>query len=465
MKNYFKILELTPEAGEEEIKKAYFKLIRQYPPDKNPDKFKEIREAYEMLKQEKFREEFKMIQKIPSPFREVYQSAREYEDKQDYTSAIKVCLEGLRIEPDQPDLNYYLIQLYLSNEQTGKAVKRLENLTGRYRDNVKLEGLLAVAYDRRGWNKKAGSQFEKAYRLGERSSEFLVFYINNLIGQKQYGYAKDLAFGILDGDSFEVLCQKGIISDIFSALFQIYLNQVSLDRNELFRRFNIFLKENKNNAARIKSVTMDVLEDVVTEIDYKNHDTAILVYLSEIFHNFEDLSDYESITLFNTDLMVEKVKLIQDNRLGNSIQDAAVIYYSKAMLPAEEYGLFAEEIEIAELDVKLVILDEYSEIKNELEIIKAEYPLLKKEMEVFLEELDKNENKVYLWNKYEKIYCKKAGYPSGSHLTRSDACEKEEIEEELSFYQESYKREQLKIGRNDPCPCGSGKKYKKCCGR
>lgn len=27
------------------------------------------------------------------------------------------------------------------------------------------------------------------------------------------------------------------------------------------------------------------------------------------------------------------------------------------------------------------------------------------------------------------------------------------------------KREGAKIGRNDPCPCGSGKKYKKCCGR
>ena len=27
------------------------------------------------------------------------------------------------------------------------------------------------------------------------------------------------------------------------------------------------------------------------------------------------------------------------------------------------------------------------------------------------------------------------------------------------------KREGRKIGRNDPCPCGSGKKYKKCCGR
>ena len=27
------------------------------------------------------------------------------------------------------------------------------------------------------------------------------------------------------------------------------------------------------------------------------------------------------------------------------------------------------------------------------------------------------------------------------------------------------RRDAPKIGRNDPCPCGSGKKYKKCCGK
>ncbi|MDH3723790.1 MAG: SEC-C metal-binding domain-containing protein, partial [Desulfobacteraceae bacterium] len=26
------------------------------------------------------------------------------------------------------------------------------------------------------------------------------------------------------------------------------------------------------------------------------------------------------------------------------------------------------------------------------------------------------------------------------------------------------KRAEKKVGRNAPCPCGSGKKYKKCCG-
>ncbi|AAS94726.1 YchJ family protein [Nitratidesulfovibrio vulgaris] len=30
---------------------------------------------------------------------------------------------------------------------------------------------------------------------------------------------------------------------------------------------------------------------------------------------------------------------------------------------------------------------------------------------------------------------------------------------------EPYRREQPKVGRNEPCPCGSGRKYKKCCGK
>ena len=29
---------------------------------------------------------------------------------------------------------------------------------------------------------------------------------------------------------------------------------------------------------------------------------------------------------------------------------------------------------------------------------------------------------------------------------------------------QTFVRDRPKVGRNDPCPCGSGKKYKKCCG-
>ncbi|MDO4531681.1 MAG: SEC-C metal-binding domain-containing protein, partial [Bacillota bacterium] len=34
-----------------------------------------------------------------------------------------------------------------------------------------------------------------------------------------------------------------------------------------------------------------------------------------------------------------------------------------------------------------------------------------------------------------------------------------------SLVKQPKKRTDEKVGRNDPCPCGSGKKYKQCCGR
>jgi preprotein translocase subunit SecA len=37
--------------------------------------------------------------------------------------------------------------------------------------------------------------------------------------------------------------------------------------------------------------------------------------------------------------------------------------------------------------------------------------------------------------------------------------------EELELVIPTVRREAPKVGRNDPCPCGSGKKYKNCCGR
>ena len=45
---------------------------------------------------------------------------------------------------------------------------------------------------------------------------------------------------------------------------------------------------------------------------------------------------------------------------------------------------------------------------------------------------------------------------------------KEDLEGEEELLEKSEKVEPIQAeqtpGRNDPCPCGSGKKYKKCCG-
>jgi uncharacterized protein YecA (UPF0149 family) len=57
-----------------------------------------------------------------------------------------------------------------------------------------------------------------------------------------------------------------------------------------------------------------------------------------------------------------------------------------------------------------------------------------------------------------------------NHLNQIDQrqLDPDEIEAEEEMIKSAEKVEPLKAdqtpGRNDPCPCGSGKKYKKCCG-
>lgn len=59
MKNYYQILNVPSNAGEEEIKNAYYALAKKFHPDKNlrnpyysADKFREIQEAYRILSDE-----------------------------------------------------------------------------------------------------------------------------------------------------------------------------------------------------------------------------------------------------------------------------------------------------------------------------------------------------------------------------------------------------------------------------
>jgi preprotein translocase subunit SecA len=50
------------------------------------------------------------------------------------------------------------------------------------------------------------------------------------------------------------------------------------------------------------------------------------------------------------------------------------------------------------------------------------------------------------------------------HEDKSDQLQYSGGGEEESGSNQPYRRKERKVGRNEPCPCGSGRKYKKCCG-
>lgn len=46
----YELLDLDRRASDKEIKKAYFAKVREYPPEREPEQFKRIRSAYDMLR-------------------------------------------------------------------------------------------------------------------------------------------------------------------------------------------------------------------------------------------------------------------------------------------------------------------------------------------------------------------------------------------------------------------------------
>lgn len=65
MRKDYEILGIDENADEKTIKRAYFKLIRTYSPEKAPERFQEIRAAYERLTEEKKQPENGIVLEFP----------------------------------------------------------------------------------------------------------------------------------------------------------------------------------------------------------------------------------------------------------------------------------------------------------------------------------------------------------------------------------------------------------------
>ncbi|KNZ40507.1 SEC-C metal-binding domain-containing protein [Acetobacterium bakii] len=70
---------------------------------------------------------------------------------------------------------------------------------------------------------------------------------------------------------------------------------------------------------------------------------------------------------------------------------------------------------------------------------------------------------------YEKLYKNMLAVPAEWLYTLEEwdniLTKEQRIELEKEHKRSKTVVNELKVGRNDPCPCGSGKKFKKCCGR
>ncbi len=61
MLKHYLVLNVSPDAGDEEIRASYIRMVKTYTPEKHPEMFRRVTEAYDALKDERLRVETRVF--------------------------------------------------------------------------------------------------------------------------------------------------------------------------------------------------------------------------------------------------------------------------------------------------------------------------------------------------------------------------------------------------------------------
>ncbi|MCB0836574.1 MAG: DUF1186 domain-containing protein [Bacteroidetes bacterium] len=140
-----------------------------------------------------------------------------------------------------------------------------------------------------------------------------------------------------------------------------------------------------------------------------------------------------------------------DSYLVSSLIHNALALQAKELLPVIKL-LYEEDLVIEELE------GDYQYAVDEIQ--EPRYPARKRR--IFSNITERYEDAM-TWHGYKMRYDEEY---KAQNTPKPFIQKKSPFDPSISFIHKggtNYRREGKKIGRNDPCPCGSGRKYKKCC--
>lgn len=130
--NDYQILGIAENADPKEIKRAYFRLVRQYSPETDPERFQEIREAYEHLtapKQESAEREENTLSYPVLPYSdELRKRILSLLHMGDYSQAAEIAEKTVDFLGESEGFLYLLGSAQIAAGNTGKAIKTFERL-------------------------------------------------------------------------------------------------------------------------------------------------------------------------------------------------------------------------------------------------------------------------------------------------------------------------------------------------
>jgi tetratricopeptide (TPR) repeat protein len=430
------VLGVEKNATPEVIKRAYFGKVRQYPPERFPEEFKELRAAYDTLSDAKKRAEYDETGALPEAILPLLHQARNASDRDQHAKAAECYETILCLHPELGKIRQEYAQTLEDGGKPGKATEVWEHLCAQCPTNAEYAVALAESYGHRGWGKKALAQYQRALDLDKSNSDSWLALIRYHLDAHEQDEAKALCREALDTMGEKASCGIHLCA------------------------FMLFEAGDKAFAeACLQHMIRTAKEAPLDEDDFERALSLVLtrVEAEESIHLFPYVKELAALLPRMDDDLRERlgwaernydITTIESKGFDSLFHDILVIQNNEDTTPKTQNHLISMEY------ILLAKKDKYSPLLKRLQ---AEYPDLYDLHKTFFDEALTTTNPASMMRQRKKALGK-------SHLRLVEYLEGEEDDDDDWEPVETVRRETPKVGRNDPCPCGSGKKYKKCCG-
>ena len=345
-----------------------------------------------------------------------------------------------------------LARSYEAEDKTGNAIKVWEDLCKLDPGNSFYLFELALSYNYRGWRNKSIERYEQIIAIDPGYVEAWIELIGCYSEAKNPDKVRQLVFESLDA-----------IKEMRAGCVQLYTFA--------------FLEHINDGARSAAEGCLQTIVDIVSSIKQYPHgecemamfailtvvvepDNAdFICYLKQMVDLVPDLDDdiREAVEFTQFEIQLNKLEEEGYSVLFHDLLGTLLDMNSDDSDDSDDQDCL-NDIMAMEANI-LMDLQGY---RTQILRLKKDYPQLFALHSAFFNEalLTRDPDKL-LYQRLKKL-SRQGLVPElitadGVHLIDDDA--------EIDDYQvTTYRRDGPKTGRNDPCPCGSGKKYKKCCG-
>ena len=189
MKDYFEVLDIDEQTEEQDIAKAYRRMLRKYPAERYPEKNRDIREAYEALTNPRKRYSCVEFHRMSIASKQAYMAAVDAMGKGDYSKAAKTLEKALKDEEHTIHLKFVLGLAYLSMDKPSRALKVLEPVRCEFPYDIELNVIIIRACLEAKEYDKALIWAEECYEIDKSNFVLIGLLVDGYQMKKEYGEA------------------------------------------------------------------------------------------------------------------------------------------------------------------------------------------------------------------------------------------------------------------------------------